>query len=123
LPDDRQESPGVKFLTDLRDAHSAVGPLRFWIVTGVTVAFITCFVAVESWLSTMLDWPDAFGFQCHGRRCLLTKIVNSGQLLHSNSAYAWGLFALYWAMPVFFACAVIVIRVKGRRRNTILPMK
>lgn len=113
----------MRFLTDLKDAHSALGPLRFWIVTGVTISFIFGFVAVEMWLSAKLDWPRAFGFQCHGRRCLLTKIAHSGQLLGIDSVYAWGLFALYWAMPAIFAGALAFILFKRRRRNPILPME
>ena len=109
--------------SDLKDAYAALGPLRFWTIMGATLAFILAFVALETWLSAKLGWPEAFGFECPRRGSLLTKMGHSERLLEVGGAYAWGLFALYWAMPTIAAGYVAVVRFKRRRRNPILPME
>ncbi|QNO29262.1 hypothetical protein EEB18_010180 [Sphingopyxis sp. OPL5] len=109
--------------SETKALYSTLGPIRFSILMGGMIAFGLAFAGAEAWLSGKLNWPEAFGFQCRGRGCLFTKMGHSGQLLEAGGAYAWGLFALYWAMPAIAICAVIVIRLRRRRRNPIRPME
>lgn len=104
--------------SDLKKSYVAVGPTRFWLMAAGTLALIATLSGLDIWLSQKTGWPEAYGFQCHGRGCTLTYLIHSPQLIHGGSIYELCLFALLWLLPAFLiGCGVYAIVRRIRRKS------
>lgn len=102
----------MKFIQDLRGAHAALGPIQFWVLIGGTVVAILLLVTADMWLSAKINWPQAYGFNCHGRGCIVHDMVHSPLLLRGGTACELAKFALIWWMPTTFLGCVIYAAIK-----------
>lgn len=119
---DRCDAPGVKYFSELRGYHADLGPFRFWAILTGTVLAILLLAGADMWLSDKIGWPEAYGFQCRGRGCLIENWMNSPKLLWGGSASELALFALLWWMPVVVVGCCFYALLRRRRRNRIQPM-
>lgn len=104
----------------------ALGPVRYWMIMVGTVVFAIGFGTLVWWLSEKIGWPDAYGFHCRGKGCLLTQLWHSPALLQNPNGYTLALFAVLWFIPATTGIAVTIILVRRalvRRRNRIRPME
>lgn len=102
----------------LAGAREALGSLRFWLLATGTVLLILLWAAASMWLSNKIGWPEAYGFKCHGRGCILQDLVHSPLLLQGGSRYEFGLFALLWLLPLSLASALIYAFIRRRDRQS-----
>lgn len=116
------EANGVGYFSELKGYHAALGPVRFWCLLLGTVSFSLLLAGADIWLSDKIGWPEAYGFQCHGRGCWLQNWIHSPKLLRGGSPYELGLFALLWWMPAVVGGCLVYALVKRRRRNRAHPM-
>lgn len=108
---------------ELASPRKALGSVRFWLLTLGTVLFILLLAAGNIWLSGKIGWPEAYGFDCHGRGCFFQDLAHSPQLLRGGSMYELGLFALLWLLPAFIVGVLIYALLKHlSRRNHIRPI-
>jgi len=115
----------VKAFTDMVAAYRELGPWRFILLVGGTVAVILAFAAIFFMFADRIGWPEAYGFQCR-RKCLLVHIWHSPKLLAGGSGDELALFALIWFFPFVAAAIAIPIvarRWLKRRRGRIRSMK
>lgn len=108
--------------SELREGYRELGPLRFSLLMGATLAVILTAAGIYAWLSEKIGWPDAYGFRCTGRGCLLSNLTHSPRLLEQAGAYELGLFAFIWFLPTFIFGCLVYAYLKRRRRNRILPL-
>lgn len=103
----------------LRAARNTVGAGTTWVVIVGTVLFILLIAAGDIWLSSKIGWPEAYGFDCHGRGCFFQDLIHSPKLLQGGSAYELGLFILLWSLPacVFGVLAYVLVKRLSRRNN------
>ncbi len=112
----------MEWFSQERALYQALGPLRFFLLLAGLLALILGFLGIYWWLSARIGWPEAYGFECHGRRCLLDEAGQSHRLLRTARPDELMLFAWFWFAPVAFAltCAAIWLRrALAHRRNTI----
>lgn len=101
-------------IPELRESYRTLGPLRFWTIMGVLMAWLGGGV----WLQVAVGWPEAYGFHCRGKGCLFTDIWHSPVLLHHGGLLEWLLFAHFMTLPgIFLVALVIVVRRKFRQRR------
>lgn len=107
----------------LTGPRKTLGSVRFWLLIFGTVLFILLLAAGYVWLSSKIGWPEAYGFDCHGRGCFFQDLAHSSKLIRGGSIYELGLFALLWLLP---ACVVAVLAYalfkRLSRRNHVRPM-
>lgn len=108
---------------ELAGTRETLGSVKFWLLVVGTVVFILLLAAGDMWLSDKIGWPEAYGFDCHGRGCFFEDLAHSPRLLRGGSAYELGLFALLWLLPAFLAGVLVYALFKrfSRRRNDIRP--
>ena len=99
------------------DLFDKFGPTRFVLI--IVAAII--WMGSDFWLQLKLDWPDGYGYTCHGKGCWITDMWYSPALLHRHSPYELGLFVCIW-VPAAVLIAVIAYRGvrKLRARNSSL---
>lgn len=108
---------------DLAESRKTLESLRFWLLVAGTVLFILLLAAGEMWLSDKVGWPEAYGFDCHGRGCFIQDLIHSPKLLRGGSVYEFGLFALLWALPAILVGVLVYAAFKRLSRgNHIGPM-
>jgi hypothetical protein len=98
-------------IAELKESYRKLGSKKFWLLMIATFSWIGSGVALE----TKLDFPDAYGFTCSGKGCLLIEVWRSPVLLHHSSWYEFALFALIWTMPALHADALIYAAVRKLR--------
>ena len=95
---------------DIKAYEAAFGWRRLWALLVGTVAFILLFAGIDMWLSNKIGWPEAYGFECSGRGCLVSDLIHSPELLRGGNGYELGLFALLWLFPaIIVVCAIFAI--------------
>jgi len=100
--------------SDLKRHHTTAGPRLFWIAAITVVTLIANLGGLEIWLSAKTGWPDAFGFRCHGRSCMIEKLYHSPSLLRRGGSYDIALFAVLWALPALMLIVGVVTSIRGR---------
>lgn len=119
-----QGSSMMKTFTDLAAAYRELGPLRFSLIAGGTLAAIIVFTLAYVALSERVGWPEAYGFSC-SRKCAGPVIWHSPKLLENGSAAEVLLFLVIWSIPlsaVAIAVPMLLIRWLKRRRVRTRPM-
>ena len=108
----------VRTWKEARQHYALLGPIRSWVILLSTILFFPLLIGGQSWLSSYLGWPEAYGFTCSEpeRYCIGLEWSHSGLLLQNGDPYELGLFALLWAFPAAFVGFVIWVIIKGRRR-------
>lgn len=84
-----------------------LGAPRFWTLLLGTVFFILFIAIAQVRLSSRLNWPEAYGFNCSGRGCLLDEIYHSPRLLSGGTFLEIALFAVLWIVPAGVAAALL----------------
>lgn len=109
---------------ELAGHRKALGSVRFWLLVVGTVGVILLLAAGDIWLSDKIGWPEAYGFDCHGRGCFFENLAHSPRLLRGGNIYELGLFALFWLLPAFLVAVLIYALFKrsSRRRNRFQPL-
>ncbi len=99
-------------IPELKESYRKLGALRFSLILLGTCAWI----AIGAWLAISLNWPDSYGFHCHGRGCLIEDIWNSRALIKQGhgSAMEWGMFLWLWSIPAAAVAALLYSFVKKR---------
>lgn len=82
-----------------------------------TVVFIIALGVCQSWFSTQIGWPEAYGFQCYGRGCFFENLAHSSLLLRGGSASELGFFIVLWTIPACTAAVLIYLLVLFRRHR------
>jgi hypothetical protein len=103
----------LKAFGDLVSFYRQLGPLRFSLIAGGTLAAILALAVPYVILSEKLGWPEAYGVDCP-RKCGALIIWHSPRLLAGGSADEVLLFGVIWAVPVI--AAVIMLLVILRRK-------
>jgi len=98
-------------IPELKESYRKLGAARFWPLMAGTVAWI----AVGASLAIALDFPDAYGSQCHGRGCFFSDLLHSPALLHRHSLAEIGLFLWLWSMPALVIAAFVYAGVRKLR--------
>lgn len=108
-------------IPELKESYRKLGPRLFW---GIVVGLLA-WLAIGMWLSLSLDWPDAYGFHCHGRGCWIDDLWHSPSLLAAGhrSAMEIGLFIWEWSLPAVIPAALIWRFLKTRPKLTIFEPK
>lgn len=101
--------------SDLRSSHAELGPRRFWLLMFATVTCILVLAGAKMWLEHKTGWPDAYGFHCRGRGCIIDDLIHSPALLRKGGRYEISLFALLWLVPAIVLGAAIVALIKRVR--------
>lgn len=100
----------VTGIPELKQSYTQLGGLRFWAIMGSVLAWI--FLGV--WLQMTLDWPDHYGFHCHGRGCWIDDMWHSPVLLQHGHPLEIALFIFFWSMPTLAVGFVIWSRLRKR---------
>ncbi|WP_411341853.1 hypothetical protein V6U71_08635 [Sphingopyxis sp. J-6] len=100
---------------ELRPHYEAYGAARIWSIMVGTIIFILLLVAGQIGFANKIGWPEAYGFDCHGRGCLLQDLYHSPSLLSGGSFYELALFAFLWAVPVIIVAAIAYALFKKHR--------
>jgi hypothetical protein len=107
----------VKAFTDLGTAYRQLGPLRFSLIVGGTLAAILAFTMAYVILSERVGWPEAYGISC-SRKCAGLIIWHSPKLLENGAADEVLLFLVIWSIPLIAAViAVPIILMRGLKRR------
>jgi hypothetical protein len=95
---------------------------RSYVIVIGTIVFILVWATGDSWLSSKIGWPQAYGFQCYGRGCWMKDLAHSPALLAGGSAYELALFALLWTIPACGMATLIYVftRFMHRRRKDLI---
>lgn len=101
-------------LAAIHDSGS-IGRTRYWLTAVGTVLFLVLPATGGWWLSSKIGWPEAYGFQYHGRSSVFQGLSHSPQLLRGGSAYEVELFVLLWFFPVCAVCVLVGFVTLGRR--------
>lgn len=104
----------------MRELWRTLGAARFLLFFGcISVLTVACGTA-SWWIGKQIGWPEAYGFQCRGKRCLWVYLWHSHKLLSDGSFYELLYFAWLWFIPAatIIAIAVILIRRRIKRRAT-----
>ncbi len=93
--------------TSIARSYRTLGPLGFWSLIAAALFWIAAGIK----LTMDLKWPDAYGFHCHGRGCLIVEIWRSPVLIAPGHRHLEeiGLFAWLWALPA----AILVVLARG----------
>ncbi len=97
--------------SNLREFY-ATGSRRPHLIVAGTMVLNAVLFGLLIWLSAETGWPDAYGFRCHGRACIMAYLSHSPQLLWGGSIYEIGLFTLLWLLPTFMVGAGIYALVR-----------
>lgn len=103
-----------------------LGPLRFFLLTGMVCALVAGFIIAYIALARPIGWPEAYGVTCRGRGCLFDELWHSPRLLHGGSGGELAMFAFLWFMPATAAITLAwaaIRRWARQRRNRIRPMR
>lgn len=115
----------LQTFTNLAAAYRELGPLRFAVFAGGTLAAILVLTSAYVALSERVGWPEAYGFSC-SRKCAGAVIWHSSKLLETGVADEVLLFLVIWSIPlsaVAIAVPILVMRWLKRRRERIRPMR
>jgi len=99
-------------IPELKQSYRQLGAAKFLSL----MAGVLAWIALLTWLSVKVDWPDAYGFHCSGRGCLFDDLWHSPALLQHGGIYADALFVCMWAMIVIPAAFVIWSKLRKRWR-------
>lgn len=115
----------MKEFAELVAAYRQLGPVRFSLIAGGTLAAILAVAIPLIVLSERVGWPEAYGFSCR-RKCLALHMWYSPKLLEGGSADELLLFLVIWSIPLLTAGAVITVLARRwfkRHRERIRPMR
>ncbi|MCU0949333.1 MAG: hypothetical protein MUF47_13985 [Porphyrobacter sp.] len=115
----------MKAFDDLASAYRQLGPVRFSLIAGGTLAAIVAVAIPLIVLSERLGWPEAYGFSCR-RKCLALYMWQSPKLLDGGSRDEVLLFLVIWSIPLMTAGVVITVLLRRwlkRHRARIRPMR
>lgn len=104
----------LSWFSEMRELWRTVGPARFFLILGCVSLPIVAFGTTGWWLEDQIGWPEAYGFQCRGRGCLLENLWHSHKLLNVGSYYEVLLFAWIWFIPA--ATVILILVILARRR-------
>jgi hypothetical protein len=114
----------MKAFADLAAAYRQLGPLRFTLIAGGTIALILTFTLAFVILSDRIGWPENYGFTCR-RKCVLDHMWHSPKLLAGGARDELLLFFVIWSIPLagaVFIVPSVLMRLIKRRRDRIRPM-
>jgi hypothetical protein len=104
----------VTWLSQSRAAQTyrRLGPFRFF----TTIAAFVGWMIAGIWIRISLDWPDGYGFHCHGKGCLITDLTHSTALFGRGHGSIMEIaeFLWIWSIPVFGVTYVILPFFKSR---------
>ncbi|MHA3793598.1 hypothetical protein [Sphingomonas sp. YL-JM2C] len=103
--------------TKLSQSRKAIGSKNTWLVMIATVIFILLVATGNIWLANQIGWPEAYGFNCHGRGCILQDMIHSPKLLERGNVYELGLFVLLWLLPTCLVGVLIYALIKRLSRR------
>lgn len=106
----------MKALNDLVAAYRQLGPVRFSLMAGGTLAAILALVLPYVILSEKLGWPEAYGVNCP-RKCGALIIWHSPRLLAGGSADEVLLFGVIWAVPLVAAVIILLFMLRRKFRR------
>jgi len=89
--------------------YHTLGPSKFVAISLATLVYIAVSALLSLWLSEETGWPEAYGFECHGRGCWLTYLWHSFELLKVGTGFEIALFALLWHLPVTVGTFIAVV--------------
>jgi hypothetical protein len=78
---------------------------------------IFAWLAIYIWLSSKADWPDGYGFQCHGRGCLFQDLGHSPALLKHGGLVPDLTFIWLWAPALIYAAYILWAMLRPRPDN------
>ena len=116
----------MAWFREMRGYYELMGPVRFSIFFGGLTVAMVAFGAIGWWLSQIIGWPEAYGFECRGRGCLWVHLSESPKLLRNRGAYEIALFIWFWFIPAGTSATVACVlfrRFLKRRRDGIRPME
>jgi hypothetical protein len=106
----------VKEFAELVAAYRQLGPVRFSLIVGGTLAAILALVVPYVILSEKLGWPEAYGVNCP-RKCGALIIWHSPKLLEGGSADEVLLFGVIWAVPLIAAVLMLLAMLRRKFRR------
>lgn len=83
------------------------------------VAVITGWCVLGAWLSDEANWPDSYGYFCHGRGCFLSDLWHSPALVERGGIFPDAMFLYLWSFVVIPVS--LVIWIKFRKRSSTAP--
>lgn len=101
-----------------------LGPWRTIVFFAAVLTPVAGLVALDTWLSGIIGWPEAYGFSCHGR-CLIQNMVVSPRLLVHHSLAELGLFGVIWIIPFVAGSGMGILLLRRKitaRQRCIRPM-
>lgn len=114
----------MKGFAELASAYRQLGPLRFSLIAGGTLAAILAVAIPLIILSEKVGWPEAYGFSCR-RKCLALHMWHSPKLLDGGSRDEVLLFLVIWSIPLMTGGVVITVLLRRwlkRHRARIRPL-
>lgn len=106
----------MKDFKDLASAYRQLGPVRFSLIAGGTLAAILALAVPYVILSEKLGWPEAYGVNCP-RKCGALIIWHSPRLLAGGSADEVLLFGVIWAVPLIAAVIMLLFILRRKLRR------
>ncbi len=105
----------MNWFSQIRGLWHTMGAARFLLFFGLLTSAIIAYGLFVGWAGDRIGWPEAYGFQCHGRKgCIFVQLAHSYKLLQTPTADELLLFAVLWAIigPAILAALFIVVRRK-----------